>query len=226
MASTVGVNFKEMTYTIKMFLKIGKEEHIKDLYKNGTIYINPIEYFRNIEDEELRGDKYEGASKIINSLPGTFRIPGVDRDFKYEKIHLRETYETILGNIYSLYCISSKGFPDPLDFRLDEKNLKFGTHCLMIKDNRFFFEKIKSELTKQGYEFHHGFVEYYDKDKISYKKLTLFDKPKEFEYQKEFRFFVHNDIIEPIKISIGTLRGKAEMMETKYLTELKLAIKN
>ncbi len=41
-----------------MFLKIGQEEHIKDLYENGTIYLNTIEYFRKIEDEELRGNKY------------------------------------------------------------------------------------------------------------------------------------------------------------------------
>ncbi len=44
--------------------------------------------------------------EIINSLPGAYRIPGVDRDFKYEKIHLKKVYEKVLGNISSLYCIS------------------------------------------------------------------------------------------------------------------------
>lgn len=214
-----------MTYTIKMFIKIGAEEHIKDLYENGTIYINTIEYFKKIEDKELRGDKYEGASEIINSLPGTFRIPGIDRDFKYEKIHIKKAYDEVVGNIYSLYCISSKGFPNPLDFKMDEKNFRFGTHCLIIKDNKYFFEKIKSELKKNGYEFRHGFVEYYDKDKVS-KKLTLFDKPLEFEYQKEFRFYVHNKRLEPIKIQIGSLKGKAEIFEATNLTELKLELKN
>lgn len=149
-----------------MFIKIGAEEHIKDMYENGTIFINTIEYFKKVEDKELRGDKYEGASEIINSLPGTFRIPGIERDFKYEKVHIKKAYDEVVGNIYSLYCISSKGFPNPLDFKVDEKNLRFGTHCLIIKDNKYFFEKIKLELKKNGYEFQHGFVEYYDKDKI------------------------------------------------------------
>ena len=214
-----------MDHTIKMFLKIGKEEHIRDLYENGTIYLNTIEYFRKLEDEELRGDGYEGTSEIINSLPGTFRIPGIDQDFEYKKIHLKISYNTVLGNIYSLYCISSKGFPNPLDFTLDKKNLRFGTHCLMIKDNQYFFDNIQSELKNNGFEYHHGFVEYYDKDKISHKKLTLFDKPKEFEYQKEFRFYVHNNKLEPIKIQIGSLKGKAEIIEVKNLTELKLELK-
>jgi len=213
-----------MEHTIKMFLKIGKEEHIKDLYENGTVYINTIEYFRKIEDEELRGDGYEGASEIINSLPGTFKIPGIDREFKYEKIHLKKSFEKVLGNIYSLYCISSKGFPNPLDFKLDIKNLRFGTHCLMIKDNQYFFDKIQSELKNRGFKYRHGFVDYYDKHKISNKKLTLFDKPKEFEYQKEFRFYVHNKELEPIKLQIGSLKEKAEIIEAKHLTELKLEL--
>tara|TARA_R110002124_G_scaffold201818_1_gene368368 strand:+ start:363 stop:995 length:633 start_codon:yes stop_codon:yes gene_type:complete len=208
-----------------MFLKLGSLENITDLYENGTIYINTIEFFKKIEDNELRGDNYEGASEIINSLPGTFRIPGIDRDFKYEKVHLKKSFDQVLGNIYSLYCISSKGFPNPLDFRMDEKNLRFGTHCLMIKDNQYFFDKVQSELKNNGFDFRHGFVNYYDKDKISNKNLTLFDKPKEFEYQKEFRFYVHNKELKPIKIQIGSLEGKAEIIETKNLTELKLELK-
>ena len=213
-----------MTHTIKMFMKLGSLENITDLYQNGTIYINTIEFFRKIEDNELRGDNYEGASEIINSLPGTFRIPGIDRDLKYEKVHFKKSFDQVLGNIYSLYCISSKGFPNPLDFRMDEKNLRFGTHCLIIKDNQYFFDKVQSELKNNGYDFLHGFVNYYNKDKISNKKLTLFDKPKEFKYQKEFRFYVFNKELEPIKIQIGSLDGKAEIIETKNLSELRIEL--
>jgi hypothetical protein len=63
-----------MQHTIIFFLKLGSEENILDLFENGTIYMNTIEYFRKVEDEELRGDKYEGVSRVINSLPGTFKI--------------------------------------------------------------------------------------------------------------------------------------------------------
>jgi len=215
-----------MTHTIKMFLKLGSLENITDLYENGTIYINTIEYFKKIEDNDLRGDNYEGASEIINSLPGTFRIPGIDRDFKYEKVHLKKSFDQVLGNIYSLYCISSNGFPNPLDFRIDEKNLRFGTHCLLIKNSQYFFDKIQSELKNNGFDFRHGFVNYYDKDNITNKELTLFDKPKEFEYQKEFRFYVHNKKLEPIKIRIGSLKDYSEIVRTKDLTELTIELKN
>jgi hypothetical protein len=72
----------------------------------------------------------------------------------------------------------------------------------MIKDNQYFLDSIQKELTNRGYKYSHGFIDCYDKENIS-RHLTLFDKPKEFKYQKEFRFYVENDKIEPIKIQTG-----------------------
>ena len=214
-----------MQYTIKLFLKLGSEENILDLFENGTIYMNTIEYFRKVEDEELRGDKYEGVSKVINSLPGTFKIPGIDREFNYVKVHLKESYKEVLGNIYSLYAISSKGFPNPLDFKFDERNLRFGTHGVMIKDLPLFFNKIENELKKNNLKFSHGFVDYYDKEEVS-REITLFEKPLEFEHQKEFRFYVENDKIEPIKIQIGSMKDYAEVFKIEEILELKLEVKS
>ena len=214
-----------MQYTIKLFLKLGSEENILDLFENGTIYMNTIEYFRKVEDEELRGDKYEGVSKVINSLPGTFKIPGIDREFNYVKVHLKESYKEVLGNIYSLYAISSKGFPNPLDFKFDERNLRFGTHGVMIKDLPLFFNKIENELKKNNLKFNHGFVDYYDKEEVS-REITLFEKPLEFKHQKEFRFYVENDKIKPIKIQIGSMKDYAEILKIEDILELKLEVKS
>ena len=214
-----------MQHTIKLFLKLGSEENILDLFETGTIYMNTIEYFRKVEDEELRGDKYEGVSKVINSLPGTFKIPGIDREFNYVKVHLKESYKKVLGNIYSLYAISSKGFPNPLDFKFDERNLRFGTHGVMIKDLPLFFNKIENELKKNNLKFNHGFVDYYDKEEVS-REITLFEKPLEFEHQKEFRFYVENDKIKPIKIQIGSMKDYAEILKIEDILELKLEVKS
>lgn len=210
-----------MEHTIKVLLKFGSKKNILDLFENGTIYMNTIEYFRKVEDEELRGDKYEGVSRVINSLPGNFKMPGIDREFNYIKVHLKESYKEVLGNIYSLYAISSKGFPHPLDFKFDERNLRFGTHGVMIKNLPFFFNKIENELKKNNLKFNHGFVDYYEKEEVC-REITLFEKPLEFECQKEFRFYVENDKIEPIKIQIGSMKDYAELFKIEDLLELKL----
>lgn len=138
-----------MSHTITLFLKFGSEKHIRDLYENGTIYINTIEQHRKTQDDFLRGDKYEGASRIMNSLPGQIKIPGMEKEISYKKIHLFESNEKILGNIYSLYCISSYGFKQPEDFKLDVRNKRFGMQCLMIKDIKYFLEAVEAELKEE-----------------------------------------------------------------------------
>lgn len=209
-----------MEHTIKFFLKFGKEEHVRDLYENGTVYMNTLEYFRNIEDAELRGDSREGDVRIINSLPGEFSIPNIEGTFNYQKLNLRIKPITAYGNIYSLYCFSSFGFPDPLKFSIDERNYQFGSHCLMIKQCGYFLDQMEKNLAALNLPYNHGFVHYYDQEKVS-QDLTVFNKPMGYEYQKEFRFFVGNDVLEPIKFQLGSLKNYAEIIDMNDLRGLK-----
>lgn len=208
--------------TIKMFLKFGNEQNINDLFHNGTIYMNSIQRFREIEDNNLRGDKYEGVASIKNYPPGQFEIPSIGHKGNYISIHLLENYQEVLGNIYSLYCISSKGWTNPLDFKIDEKVKEFGSHCLMVKDNKRFLQMIEKGLKKMKVKYHHGFVNYYDKDNVN-RKINLFEKPMEFDYQKEFRFYVERESTEPFVFKIGSLKNIAEIQPTNIIVdELKL----
>ena len=209
-----------MNYNIKAFIKFGSEKNILDLYTNGTVFLNTIQYFRNIEDGELRGDKYEGVSEIINSLPGTFKIKESEQEFRYEKVHLRKSFKEILGNIYSLYAISNKGFQNYQDFKINERVNEFGSHCLLI-DPKSFIDQMEKTFNKLGYSYSHGFVDYYDKEKIC-REISLFEKPFEFEYQKEFRFFLKNEKIEPVKIQIDSLENCSELFKTKDIFTLQL----
>ena len=204
-----------------MFLKFGSEADINDLYENGTIYMNPIDRFRKIEDEELRGDKYEGVNRIWNLPSGEFEIPSIKRKVKYISMHLKENYKNVLGNIYSIYCISSYGFPSPNDFLIDKKVERFGSHFLMVKDNQRFLQLIEDKLNLLGLKFDHDFVRYYDKKSIN-GQITLFQKPNEFEYQKEFRIYVDSALLTPLVFKIGSLKNIAEVHKTELIHELKL----
>lgn len=51
---------------IILFLKFGSEENIKALYEMRLIYPNTIEYFQNLIDSGVRGDKFEGTIDIKN----------------------------------------------------------------------------------------------------------------------------------------------------------------
>lgn len=95
----------------------------------------------------------------------------------------------------------------------------------MIKNLPIFFEKIENELKKCNYKYHHGFIDYYNKDEIN-GNISLFEKPLEFEYQKEFRFYVENDKIEPIKIQIGSLEKYAEIFRIEDIISLEIYERN
>jgi hypothetical protein len=215
-----------MTYSIKMFLKFGSETNIRDMHDNGTIYVSPIQRFREIEDGQLRGDLYEGVSKVHNYLPGQFEIPSIGYKSNHLGIHLRESYKNVLGNIYSLYCISSHGWDNPKDFEIDKRVRMFGSHCLMIKDNQKFISLIENKLNALNVKFAHSFVDYYDKENVN-RKINLFEKPLEFEYQKEFRIYINRLSTHPFKFSIGSLKDITEIFSSDLIVnELKLQVTN
>ncbi|MEO9020997.1 MAG: hypothetical protein ABI237_14890 [Ginsengibacter sp.] len=183
--------------------------------------MSPINKFRKIEDNNLRGDNYEGVNEIWNLPSGKFEIPSLNHKGNYISMHLRMSYDNVPGNIYSLYCISSYGFEAPNEFFIDQRVKEFGSHFVFIKDLPEFFKRMKSHLKLLGHKFHDGFVEYYDKNRIS-GRIKVFQKPYEFEYQKEFRFYVDRDEILPLSFKIGSLTDIAEMFPSEFASELKL----
>ena len=86
-------------------------------------------------------------------------------------------------------------------------------------------DKMKIELKKTGRKFWYGFVKYFDKDTTS-KDLDPFDKPSQFEYQKEFRFFVESKDIEPLIITLGSLKEHAELIKIEDAMQMKLVPKS
>lgn len=215
--------------TIHLFLKFGKEEHIRDLYENGTVYCNSVEYFNKVEDEELRGDNYEGARFIKNYPPGKFRISikgnEIEQDFNYINLHIKEAYEKTLGNIFSLYSITSRDTDTTELFKVDIKNKRFGDKFLFLRDNPKFLKLIENELRKKKLPFRHGFIKYYDSRKYT-GRLDVFCKPNDYSYQNEFRIYVRRKSDEPLVLKIGSLKHIAVMHDIDALDTFEVRRKN
>jgi len=209
----------ERDYTIVMFLKFGKPDDITDLYENGTIYMNSIQSFRKIEDDCLRGDRYEGVSSIMNSTDGYIEVLG--KKINLVNVHVPESREIVFGNIYCLYCVSSFGFTTPADFKIDEKVREFGSHCLVIFQPGEFLSRIEQKLNLMAWTYRTGFVEYYDKHTVN-GKIHVFQKPREYEYQKEFRIYVAREFITPLVFEIGSLKDIAQIYPTDVAYKLEL----
>jgi hypothetical protein len=204
-----------------MFIKFGSEENIKDLLDNGCIYMNSKESFRGIEDKELRGDSYEGVIEIRNLPAGIFSIPGINFSGRYQNIHLPKFYQEVWGNLYCLTSISNQTIPNPFEYKIDERLAGFGTHCLLIKDVEKFVRLITCKMDLLNYKYTYDFVKYYDK-KMFNGRVSVFDKPLEFEYQKEFRFYIERVGVKPIIFNIGSLKEIAEIFTTETIMTLKI----
>ena len=216
-----------MSKLIYKLIKFGKKEHIEDLLNNGTVYCNTIEYFRTLEEEEeegnLRADNYEGTYRVTQFQSNTkieIVPPGSPKkvlQFKNVKpLHLQEHYTNMNGNLYCLYSINSEDVKPDEPFRIDLRNNKFGTHFLLIDDPDKFLDLLFKKLKSGDYLYDTGFVNYYDKRKIN-REVGPFEKPREFEHQKEFRVLIENKDPKPIILKLGNLREIARAYENDHL---------
>ena len=199
------------------FFKFGSKKNILDLYENGTIYFNSIDYFQRLEEQGLRGDNYEGTTNITNLHENDkyklkIIIPETDEEksINLSKFHQREFLQEIKGNLYSLYSLREKDIIGIDNFKVDKKTKEFGSHFIIIKNTSKFIELICTELKKNRLEYCAKHVEYYEKERIN-GDISLFHKSMEFEYQKEFRIILYNREIEPKIIQIGSLKDYADV---------------
>lgn len=210
-----------------IFFKFGSEENITNLFENGTIYFNTIDYFQRLEGEGLRGDDYEGTTKIINhksdKLRLTITIPetGKEMPIKLSKFHLREFLKDIKGNLYSLYCLRHQDVLEIDNFKIDPRVKEFGTHFTIIQKPEKFINLICKELDKNKFDYQMKLVEYYEKEKIN-GEISLFHKTKDFEYQKEFRIVLFNNENTPKKIQIGSIKDYAEVFKVDVIDTMKI----
>jgi hypothetical protein len=218
-------------YNLGFLIKFGKRDNIYDLYENGTIYFNTIDYFQKLEEQGLRGDTYEGTTKIINYGPDDkvfmqLSIPsGKIADLKPTKLHHREYIREINGNIFCLYALKVDDNPVSRRYEFDRRLWQFGTHFLIIQDSHKFFKLVSQELDRMKTRFASGLVTYYDRNSVK-KEISQFEKPNEYDYQSEYRFLLYRNSKDPFSISIGSMADYSRVFDIDALEDVRLEVKN
>lgn len=208
-------------YQISIFLKIGKEDHIDRLQKEGLLYCNTVKYFRTVENEyiKLRKDTSEGA--VTSTKIGWMKmyVDNKEIPIKFTKARLHTFDEAKdLEHIYCMYAITPDlATGEPF---IDQRNIHFGDAGLLILDPAKFLARIKKAIIGKM-TFEYGPVYYYTDDK-DYNNLTVFHKQEYFSYQREFRLLFHDQCREPLVISIGSIEDISVKVEANKLTGLLL----
>lgn len=181
-----------MKDSILGLLKFGKQPHIKSL-QEGTIYMNPVNYFEKIEGNKIIGDKEEGLSLHLQPDDITVKIDDhiIDNEDIVSPISVRR-YKDQNANIFCMYAISLKEVVENnFEFKLDRRVKQFGDKCLVIMNGEEFVNRIKKAVKKINskatwYEKEMGLVEYVERDNF-HGQVGVFKKFNEYEYQNEFR---------------------------------------
>lgn len=197
-------------------LKIGEKKYMDKLYKQGLIHMKNIDWFIKYEDKQLRSDKDEGINGIeqIAELKLSYngKVLGHSNSAQL-KVH---DYDK-KGNLYSLIAITSR--EEPGKFRIDERNKEFGDCFVVIINVKEFIKRIGDKLKELGYEYEYGLVNYYDSKKYR-GPLNVFCKPNDFNYQKEFRFWVKRNEAGPLEFEIGSIENISFIFETEKLDKI------
>jgi len=196
-------------------IRRGPKEFIQSLYEEGEIYINPIDLIRYYDNNPDRSDEDDGLLHRDYLGDGKVSICPVGKDFDKDGIPM-DGFDFVIktdhqekGNIYCLTGIYSEHLSgDRNDITIDNKSL--GDTAIFIYNPKEFINRLRSALKENGYKnFTGNKVEYYKNDYSG--EVGFFLKHERFTAQSEYRFFIKNIEVKPIKFKIGSLKDIAHL---------------
>jgi len=215
---------------IELIINLGKYDYMKELVEKGLLYLNTLEFYRKLENDDERRDLNEGAVKVCNLQGGVLYIKDSETDeFKtvaqLTKSTIRELNSNIQNlNVYCLYYLKSQMPIKNISALISSQvKLGFGDHAVIILDAPEFVTRIKRAAIKKGYKHYRGLVKYVD---LSAEEVEVgpFVKDQSFSHQSELRVAVYTGINDgnAIKLKLGSLQDIAIIMPTNSLDALSI----
>lgn len=203
-----GLELKEYPLPIdtsipKYLIKIGKEEHILSLWKQGVVYMNTVSFFRDLENTgDGRSDSDEGAhsiaqtSKILidkmelaSQTPITFSVSNINNGY--------------------IFCMIGVDSTDELKQVLADNLYALGGSFVIIKQPEEFVKRCVAVMRSNNIDLKWGRVRYYDKNEGSF-LLDPWLKNKNYAKQSEFRLYFKRKEEGPAALIIKSIEDISE----------------
>lgn len=188
-------------------IKFGARRDMEDLRQHGTIFMNTVEYFRNLEDKGDIGDKDEGLELCHQSgrVSAKITTPDGQSILLTEENGLTGQILTRINavdsqNIFCMYAIKYCGKKLAVDMR----NLVFGDTYVCITNGRLFLERLRAAAAKAKVCISGGFVEYVPRDG-HHGKMGIYRKFNSYSYQNEYRFVLSPGFSTPYSLVLGDI---------------------
>jgi len=181
-------------------IKFGKLEHLLQLQNEGLLYMNNLQYFWELEDED-RGDPLDCIAQVHRGPKMGFTLPDGKEVFMEGewtiRMHPREYDKINIFCMYALRPIVEGSFP------VDKRNFRLGDHALLLINPAEFLRRIESTLKSQRIVGDANLVEYVDDKHTG--DLGPFRKLSKFAYQSEWRLVCYNGPARPREIRVGSI---------------------
>jgi hypothetical protein len=181
--------------TVRLYVKFMDERFLDSFVKQGLLYMNSIQYFREYEneDEALRGDRHEGLHATYRAEKTELTIFGKKISAKGKiDIRLNHHNET---NIYCMTAITDEDLQNckTEEFYLSEKFKNFGSKAVIITEPKEFELRIQKaaetcefiEATELSQRIS-GLVAYFNRETY-HGPLGIFSKFDDYAWQHEWR---------------------------------------
>lgn len=223
----------------RVFIKFIKGEYSESFLDEGLLFMNTVEYFRKLENDQLglRADKFEGLAASYDPLKVSIEIGGikVNANDIVGNIDIRYNHESET-NLFCLtaindYAVLSSG----MEFKPSKEFLTFGDKSVVITGDNIstFISRIKKaiELDK-NISFHPNQkymcrpVEYVNRQDHS-GIMGIFRKYDDFAWQHEWRLAVkQNSNPGPYdKLKIGNIRDICVVYNTVDFLKMPIQLK-
>jgi hypothetical protein len=191
-----------------LLLKLGRREHLEAV-RQGRLYMNPLSYFIDLEEDKARGDPFEGTETIIQpkdigdfhidpKMPGMGRITITEADLAGPvRIRLEDTSAC---NLFCLFAITS-----PIDGVIFPQEYPwFGDSILLFKNTEEFLSRLQRAAAEQHLRGEGRLVTYYDENAYS-GRTGRFMKSSRYSHQKEYRLTLETGKDCPFVFDVGEL---------------------
>ena len=195
-----------------VFVKFGESEHMDRFVKDGEMYMNSFNFFREAEGDENRHDRHEGVDQVHQAFSGVLKMkyPG-SREYRevarITKATLWETPAAIdVMNMFCMYGVEASEYEETSLARLDSRVYDgFGGSMVIITDPDKFIERVKESAESRGLHVKFGKVRYVDFS-IYHGKAGPFVKSDAYSYQNELRLVAYGgDPRAPLRLMLGDL---------------------
>ncbi len=179
-------------------LKMGQREHMEQ-FRKGLLYMNTLKYFRGLDGDPARADRFEGVTHIFQpkdvimklSAPGIGEFTIGPEDLAAASTLSRSS--ELCCNIFCLHAITA-----PVNGPLfPSEHEWFGDSIVLVLNTQDFLERVLVATQAKSLTMAWNLVEYYDHDTYT-GKLDRFRKSTRFAHQREFRIVIGLVIPKPV----------------------------